>query len=245
MNQSPLAGNFAQHKQDLKLEVKIGQFSDFCRDLQAALGGSRTMQQVIDHEVARILEKAVRLTDKADRGKIETRVKNRASFKIGDTKWVTNYRGKAQHVPDRVWFLIEAKRQRSLVRKLKKIGLSKQSWYLLAQRAGFKINVPSYVKNAYARFKGDNGANIGVQRYPQNGNYGIAIQNKMPILRFSPPGGYAALFSAIAGRNSFFRRNIKEGVFNDMKKVAAKYPGLLIAVEGQFGGPGPTDESGE
>ena len=214
---------------DFGLEVKFDEFSAFCRNLAEKLGDATTLQTVIDYEVAKILEKTISLTGKADRNKIQSRVKNRTSFMIGDKRWVTRdwKTGQGWRLPDAVWMAVEAKRARSLVRKLNKIGLSKNSWWLLAQKAGFIIEVPAYVASARAQFQ-DVTTNVSVIRQTLDGNYGIQIENRMPILRFDPVGGTQALFAAVAGRINFFKKNVQHGVFKDIESIAQKYPGLIV-----------------
>lgn len=219
--------------------MKFDEFSSFCRGLNEKLGETSTLQTVIDYEVGKILEKTISLTGKADRMKIQVRVKNRSSFMIGDKRWLTRdwKTGQAWRLPDAIWVAVEAKRARSLARKLNKIGLSKNSWWLLAQKAGFIIEVPAYVASAHAQFQ-DTSIDVSVIRQKLEGNYGIEIDNRMPILRFDPVGGTQALFGAIAGRINFFKKNIQHGVFQDIASIAQKYPGLVVeesdAVSGDF-----------
>lgn len=229
---------------DIGLEIKFDEFSAFCRNLADKLGDYVTLQNVIDFEVAKILEKTISLTGKADASKIKSRVAQRAVFTIGDRKWYTREPekgGKGWHVPDSVWTLIEAKRARELTRKLAKIGLSKNSWWLLAQKAGFIIEVPAFVSSAHTTFQSIE-PDVSVLRQMQTGKYGIEIENQMPILRFDPVNGTQALYAAIAGRLNFFKQNLEHGVFRDIHSIAAKYPGLL-AEENELGDEAPNIDS--
>ena len=212
---------------DLRLGVKFDEFSNMVRELQASLRGGASLQRVIEFEVSRILQAAITRTGKADQKKIEVRVKNRATFVINGKRWATRdwKTGQSWHVPNDVWAEIEAKRARSLTRKLNKIGLSKKSWWLVAQKLHMDIEAPAYVKNAHATTF-DSSQNVDATKEATNGNFGIAIENRMPILRFVPPGGTQALFSAVTGRTRFFENNVAHGVFTDMDAIMKKYPGI-------------------
>lgn len=215
-------------KGDVRLGIKFDEFSAMLRELKAKLGDSMTMRKLVDHEVGRVLERAIELTGKADEKKIQKRVKNRAVFMIGGKRWSTRdwKTGQSWHVPDAIWSEIEAKRGRSLTRKLAKIGLSKKSWFMVAVKAGIPLDkVPDYVANAHTTIV-DTSGNASVMRSGDGGNYTIGIENKMPILQWSPVNGTQALFSAIVGRVKFYENNIARGVFSEMAKIAEKYPGL-------------------
>lgn len=213
---------------DSKLEVKTQEFTRFCTELKTRLGTmGPTLQDVIDHEIARVLEKALQNTDAADREKIRERVKNRGSFEIDGRKYITNYRGKGQRVPNRIWALIEAKRQRSLARKLAKVGLTKQSFLLLANKLGQEIVAPGYVRDVRVEFQNDAvQANVDVQRKVGGKSYGVRIDNRHPLLRWT--NGTQAWFAALAGRIGFYRQNVKRKVFDSTATIAKKYKGLVV-----------------
>jgi len=226
-------GQFKLATPDKGLTLKTEEFSNYLRELRAELGKGTTMKTIIDHEVARVLEKTIEDTEAADRTKIRERQKNRTTFKIDGRNWTTrNYQtGQAWRVPNAIWREIQAKRQRALRRKLGKVGLAKNSWYLLAEKLGQAVRAPGYVKNAKATIFNSGGANnVSVIRQGDGSNYGLTIINKMPILRFNTVKGLQALFGAMAGRIGAFRQNLKRGVFEDAAKIAKKYKGIKVGM---------------
>jgi len=66
--------------------------------------------------------------------------------------------------------------------------------------------------------------NVSFERKESRTGYGILIKNSYPLLRFAD--GYYAFRAAVVGRRRFFEMNLAKGVFNDLKQVAAKYPGI-------------------
>lgn len=213
---------------DSKLEVKTQEFTRFCTELKTRLGTmGPTLQEVIDHEIARVLEKALANTDAADQNKIRERVKNRGSFTIEGKRYITNFRGKGQRVPNRIWALIQAKRARSLSRKLAKVGLAKQSLLLLAQKLGQDIAAPGYVRDVRVEFQSaEVQGNVSVQRKTGGKSYGVRIDDHSPLLRWT--NGTQAWFAALAGRIGFYRQNVKRKVFDSQASIAKKYKGLLV-----------------
>jgi hypothetical protein len=137
------------------------------------------------------------------------------------TYWLEN------RYPDALWARIEAARKKSLHRKIKARGLSKQSWWLLAARAGLQINAPGFVKKAVASTTLTYPENFTARQVNRRDEVGIFFSNAQPTVPWA--GGQRALRKAINGRVGFFRRNLKLGVFKDMKKIAVAYPGLRIS----------------
>lgn len=213
---------------DKNLTLKTEQFSGFLRDMRTQLGSNSTMQRIVDFEVGKIMERAVEKTGKADLEKIKVRVKNRAVFNVGGRRLVTNYKGKAQRVSNRDWAEIEKIRAVSLATRIARIGLSKKSWYWIAQKLGQQISVPGYVANARDAAEGGPN-NVLVGRIGDGDKYGVRIANRMPIVTFSKPNGRQALFAAIAGRISFYKKNLAKGVFDDIATISKKYRGLVVS----------------
>lgn len=215
--------------EDKNLVLKTQEFSGFLKQLRATLGDKTTMQKVVDSEVSKVLEKAVALTGKADRSKIEKRVEARAVFNIEGKKYVTrNWKtGQPWRVPNAVWSQIQSLRKQSLTRRLAAIGLSKQSFYLLAKRLGYEIAAPGFVKAAKAK-SGDTDRDVSIRRDATPDKYGVTITNAMPILRYDPPSGTQAFFSALSGRIGFYKKNLAMGVFDSVSRTAAKYKGVIV-----------------
>jgi hypothetical protein len=227
-------GSFNLAKPDIKLEVKIDQFSGFLRDFEKRLAGSATMQQITDFEVSRVLEKAIKETGKADVAKMRSKIAGLRMITLHGKRipLMNKKSGRFQRFPDTKWAQITSRKQVMLDLLLQARGLSARSWYILAKQLGFEVAAPNYVKaalpskrRAIAAFEND----VSFTRHKTKaGNYGLLIVNKMPILRFNPPSGLAALFTAIAGRIGYFKKNLSKGVFDDARASAAKYRGIQI-----------------
>lgn len=227
-------GSFNLVKPDLKLEVKIDQFSGFLKDFEKRLAGAATMQQITDFEVSRVLEKAIKETGKADEAKMRDRIAGLRMITISGKRFplMNKKTGRFQRFSDATWAKITMRKQIMLDLLLRARGLSAQSWYLLALKLGYEVKCPAYVKAALPvkrqlMLAVENNVSIERVRTAQ-GNYGVEITNKMPILRFNPPAGLAALFTAIAGRIGYFKKNMAKGVFDDAKATAAKYKGIQV-----------------
>jgi mRNA-degrading endonuclease RelE of RelBE toxin-antitoxin system len=230
-----VGGNFRNdYTSDIKLDVKIDEFNGFLRDLKRKLARNATMRQVTDYEASRVMEKAVKETGKADELKIRARVGSmRVVYNVNGKTWAlfNKKTGRAQHFRDSDWEAINDKKAKILAFRLKARGLSAQSWYRLAQLIGYDVKAPAYVKNALPskrRAAAAMAGNVAIQRHESENNYVLEVTNKMPILQFHPPGGYAALFAALAGRIGYFKTNLAKGVFDDAAKTAAKYKGISV-----------------
>lgn len=212
-------------RNDKGLQVKAGEFTRFLSDLHFRMGAMRpTFQDVIDFEVARVLEKALEKTEAADRAKIRARVKSRAKFEVHGTAYWTSFRGKPQRVPNAVWAEIGAKRARSLARKLAKVGLTKQSFLLLARLLRQDINAPAYVRQARAEFQSAAvQGNVSIVRSGGGNKYGLRINNQIPTLDVPGTQGRRAFFAALQGRIGFYRMNVAKGVFDSVESIAKKY----------------------
>lgn len=224
---------------DVQLTAKTQEFSGFLRDLEKKLTQGTTMRQVTDYEVAKVLEMSVELTGKADEAKIRSAVGGLKVITLNGKKQglFNKKRGQFQHFGDALWGKITRQRKLILHRKLLAVGLTKQSWWLIAQLMGYDVKAPNYVKTALpsrGRSKINPWRNVSIRRdEPKNGRYGIEIWNRMPLLDVPHgPQGVRAFFAAIAGRIGFFRRNLSKGVYDDAKKVAAKYPGIKVSTTG-------------
>jgi hypothetical protein len=219
---------------DKGLRIKTEEFTRCMRELRTRLGTiQRTLQQVIDPEVAKVLEKSLALTNKASEIKIRERVKNRQVFMIDnkriDMRWWPYLRrrdGAMMTMPADLQAQVEVKRARILRHKIAAIGLTKNSWWLLSRKLGIPINAPAFVQTAKTNNPAGMENNVAITRSGNGNSYGVKVENYMPILRWT--NGTQAFFSALAGRIGFFRMNVKKGVFNDIANVAKKYPGIMV-----------------
>lgn len=205
---------------DPRFRLEVGRFNSAMREMGAALGNSATMEQVIDFEVAKIVEMALKQTTAASVSSIRQSVEDREWTTLAGKKYKLSHR-----YPNAVWRSIVAKRKDSLTRKLAARGLSKQAWLALARQIGFDIEAPGYVKVASTP-KHSNDQNVNTRRDYKTNGYGLTIQNKSPLIPWSE--ARQAFFGAVVGRRKFFDQNLKRGVFADLEKVARKYPGLIV-----------------
>lgn len=146
-------------------------------------------------------------------------------------------RGVYMHFGKEKWARISRQKRTILKLKLLAVGLTKQSWWLLAQKMGYDVDAPEYVKTALPsrnRAKVNPWNNVSIRRdEPKNGRYGIELTNKMPLLDVPHgPQGIRAFFAAIAGRIGFFKRNLANGVYSDAAQIAKKYPGIKVSTTG-------------
>ncbi len=221
---------------DLRLQFQVGAFNGAMRDMAARLGDPKTQMNVINYEVARIVEKALVLTKAASIAGIrkdwmakDWTTYNKKHYKLNDKPYPFTY-PKPRTVNgmkylDGTWSGIQEYRKRLLIKKLGARGLAKRSWLELGISFGQNIKAPGYVVGAIS--KGHTGReNVSARQQPSTRGYGLVIQNSSPLLQFSD--ARRAFFSAVAGRRRFYETNVAKGVFNDLKQVAKKYPGMLI-----------------
>lgn len=203
--------------------VKVDEFNRAMHDMSRKLGNSATQQQIVESEVRKILETAISRTKAASVEKIR-------EFNQDD-KWMTYHRKKylmTNRYPDPLWNRLIELRKKDLVKKLAARGWSKASWYALGIAIGFDLKAPGFVKSS--KVPGVSAAqNVSAAKEnTRKGNYGLRIENNSPMLGINNTNSSRAFFSAVAGRIGFYRRNVQNGVFKDLKSVAAKYPGIVL-----------------
>lgn len=104
-------------------------------------------------------------------------------------------------------------------------GLAKQSWLAIGQKIGLMVDSPAYVKNA--KVKGElYDQKVKVSEKKVGGLFTIILQNSMKTTVASR--GRMAIIKAINGRTSYFKKNLRSGVFNKVATLARKYPGLKV-----------------
>lgn len=220
---------------DVRLTAKTVEFSGFLKDFERKLNGTYTMQQIVDGEVAKVLEGALRLTGKASRDKMRSKIGGLKVITLGGKKQglFNKKRGQYQRFSDAKWAEITTQKKVLLALLFGAIGLTKQSWYLLAQLMGYNISTPDFVIKALPskhRSAVNSLGNVKIVRTKiGTANYGIEITNKMPVLDVPHgPQGIRAFFSALAGRIGYFKKSMALGVFNDAAQVAKRYPGIKV-----------------
>ncbi len=192
----------------------------------AGFAGVET-SRAVDYEAGKIIEAAIRNTPAAQVQKIVGNAGTGKALKadVGNgmkTYWMDN------RYPDRIWNRLVQVQKDSLSRKLKARGLAKKSWWLLAVRAGLAVVVPSFVQRAIASTGKSYSENAEVKRVQVRGRWGLEFTNRQPTVQSPNVKGLRALGRAIQGRMKYFERNLRLGVFHDLRKIAKAYPGLVI-----------------
>lgn len=221
------SGGLTTTKRDAGLQLKTTEFSGFLRALKEKLGDKTDMRTIVDYEMGRVLNRSLALTGAASEEKIKERWRGkRVITLLGKKQVLVNPKtGRAQKFPDATWELVKRERAAGIARTLAKIGISKATWAALAEKLGQEITVPAYVRAAGQR--AGISRYVSIERRETGPSYGVAIINGGSKLTYSPPAGREALFTAFAGRIGFYRKNMAEGVFDSIHKIAAKYKGLV------------------
>lgn len=196
--------------------------------------------EVLVSEIGKILEGAVRNTNSASVSSIKSNAKD-AQFSMQPSDLYTPVSGRKgvnitkggfiayylrNRYPDNLWALISARRKASLASKLAARGLAKRSWIDLGKKLGLNIDAPGYAASAIASTGKLYPEDTRVSFKREAGKLSISIENSQPTV--VKIGGARALQRAIEGRVKLFMRNIALGTFQDIKKIAARYPGVKI-----------------
>ncbi len=229
----------------LKLAIDSTNFNKACRTISSYSGAS--LATVVDYEAAKTLEAAVRFTPAANVSKIraasENRefasypagfftpgspagIKHRPGVKVSKRGFIAYYL--KNRYPDALWSKIEAARKTSLETKLKARGLAKKSWQMIAAALGLEIRVPGFVQKAIASTGKQYPENATATRLKTRAGYGIFCENASPLMAAAGVRGLAALQRALNGRAKYAATNFLKGVFFDLKKIQAKYPGMKV-----------------
>jgi hypothetical protein len=211
--------------------VSFRNLSDVILGLSKASGTA--IPDICDNEMARILEKSISLTPAAKVAKIRANAESRewGMHKTGIPPKRT-FKGKlspggykrykyGNKYPDQVWAKISDQRKASVLEKIARRGLSKQSWLKLAQLLDLDVKATKLVQKLPANFAG----NFAVSRNRGDGKYSVNIRNAQPTV--NRIGGSRILKKAVAGRVKFFETNIRNGVLSEMDKFAKAYPGIV------------------
>lgn len=197
-------------------------------------------EETLTHEVGKVLEQTIRNTKSATVSSIRASSENakvtmqpeelytprspRIGVKVTRTGSIAYWLG--NRYPNDLWSRIVSRRKASLVDRLKARGLARRSWLDIAKKLGLTINFPGYVAIAIPRTGKEHPENTRVQLQKQSGKLQISFQNSQPTV--NRIGGNAALQAAINGRYKFFLTQMAKGTFNDIAKIAKKYPGMTI-----------------
>lgn len=211
---------------DAGLTWELTNFNNAMREMERKLAGATTLQRIIDFEVGKILEATLkRVTTATETSVLATESIPWRTWDLG--------RGKKQyyllnHYPDPLWSEMEHRLDSSLKRKLAARGLSKRAWYELGLRIQQPITAPAQVARAVSGGGHTGAENVTANRATNAKGYELRIENRSPLIRYS--GGSQAFFAAVVGRRKYFERNVALGVFNDLREVAKRYPGLEVTL---------------
>jgi len=222
----------------------IRNLSDVIRGLSEASGS--TVQNVVDFEMGKVLEKCVALTPAASIAKIADNYATRqwttgypGSFVIdrrmkkyriaGSGRYGKQKKDHRNRYPDWLWSELQGAQRQSEEKAILLRGLSKQSWLRLAEMLGYTIKATKYVQKIPNNFN----QNFNVTRSGgKSGEYFVGILNAQPTI--NRIGGKRIVKKAVAGRVGYFKRNMENGVLADAAKLAKAYPGLHVMQGGQM-----------
>ncbi len=108
---------------------------------------------------------------------------------------------------------------------LKRRGLAKQSWLAIAEKLMTPVKAPGYVTKATVKGNAYD-HEVKVSDKKSGGLFKLIIENSM--LTTVRSMGRVALLKAINGRTSYFKANLKRGVFKKVSTIAKKYPGMKV-----------------
>ena len=195
-------------------------------------------ERVIKSEVGKILEATVKFTPALQVQRTRARhdsatfttqpasiytPKHSRGSRSGNIKYCLGNR-----YPDVLWSAISTRRKQRLLKILGARGLSKKSWWKIAQKLGIQIAVPGFVTKATAS-TGRDYDDVDAKSVSSRRSAGVTISNAQPTANLDRVGGGRALKRAIAGRVKFFQENVRREVFKDVKQIARAYPGMKVS----------------
>ena len=239
-------------------EVDTFEINRIFRELDFIVGRAGNYERIVRGETEAVLKAAIKRTNprtaakaKAMRTRIavQGRPLPREHWMTDGRHWkpktykkmpgraFTKFRGKlynlAYRYPNATWNEIDAYLKRRVVERSGAVGIAKKSFYLIGKQLGFAMaGVPKWVIKAQpqAKFAGAYMASITsiVEGGPHT-SFSIRAMNGSTSAMSYRAGGHRAANAAVRGRERFFEKNLQLGVFADARKIAAKYPGMIVA----------------
>lgn len=210
---------------DLSLDMQVDAFNACLRDMQRKLATTHTMEQVVDYEVGRIVNQAIRKTTRATIRSIRKSQSERPPWRTYDLGAGQKKYYLENRYPNALWAKIQARLEQSLAMKFQARELARRVWVEIIKKLGQRVEASGQAQAAKSgTFVASSAA--GVERIRSTGVYGVEIENSFGKNRWV--GAAQALFAAIAGRRKFFERNVATGVFRDLEQTAKKYPGMTV-----------------
>jgi len=197
------------------IQIDDRNLTNSLRALAKLTGAS--FRDVIRYETGKIMESAVKKTRSAQVQLIE---KNARSAKVRTLPNGKTYLMRWK-MPDAVWAAILRQISNTIKRRKAARGLAKKSWKQVAASLGITVSVPAYVAKAASRGN-DYPSNATARENKSGNNFFISGTNE----RTYDPSIVKALRASMGARLSYFRRNLKNGVFKTARETAARYPGL-------------------
>ena len=212
-------------KGDLNLTVEVEGFNRCLREMQRGLANTATMQQVVDFEVGKIINKAITKTKKATMRSIKRSQEERPPWRTYDLGRGMKKYNLDNRYPNAVWAKIRGRLKETLTRKYQALELARRVWVEVLNKLGQPADTTAQSRIAQSKTFNAAGA-AGVERSKTEGKYGVMIENAYGKNRWVDAA--QALFAAVVGRRKFFETNVSKGVLRDLKTVAAKYPGIVV-----------------
>lgn len=232
------------------VEIDTRNFSLAMIQLAQMTGHSRKLQVVIKSETGAIYNGALKRTGKGDRQKITQAhtLNNGGTGKKRLVKWLyiggrrvrTNtiaekgamatgksggkYWDPEKKNPD--WILAKQKIAKLKNLRLRRIGLAKWSWVEMARTAGLTtpMNAPGYVRRAGLSINVPNQSfrsSFSSKSFPMRSGFFIKLHHAARAQAGAKTR--TAFIIAMNGRTSFFRKNVKNAVFDDANTRSRKY----------------------
>lgn len=199
--------------------VDLTVFNNMLIDLAKNTGQSKAA--VIDAEATAILNKTISKVPAANVARIRAYYAEREYVTYEKTRYFLKNR-----YPDYLWKELQTYLKQRMNQRIAGRGLAKQSFLKIGQQLRLPVEAPDYVHVATARGRPVYQQVLGTRKSTGPANAALRIYNASPLNRWVQ--ARVAIMSAIGGRINFFVTNLKKGVFDDMRKVAAKYPGLRL-----------------
>jgi len=205
----------------------------------ARLSGVK-FEDVVKAEIGSILSQTITNTPKASKASIEKSLNKwiwtdahsparhpQSSLRKGTSYLVGPGAQGSHRYSAEIWNFIQENKAKQQAELIKRIGLTKKSWYLIAKSLGITLpkKVPGYVLNATTHGK-ERDDLVDHERKVSGSKVGFKIINN--TLSAVRGGGRAALLKAINGRTGYFYRNLRAGSFKKVAEIAKKYPGFKI-----------------
>lgn len=170
-----------------------------CAELARMTGAP--FSNVVDYEVVKIVEKAGSTVPAA---------------KVESLRRGAGFEGKSKEEKQRIFLLKKQAR-----------GLAKQGFWLIGKLLGFVPKAPGYVSQAKPS-DGQRYDNTTVRRRSVLGFYSVFVETRQPTLQIPFVGGVRRFQRAINGRVRYFKESLKRGVFNSVKAIGKRYPGVKV-----------------